>query len=319
MNNLINSDEEINLYELLEINQNSSKNEIKNAWKKLALKYHPDKNNSNNNSNSSEKFIKIKYAYEILSNENLKNQYDKELKLKLGANKILDIFNLNLKNTFINFFNSTETEKIIKLMINKKFVINDLFNFSFELNNIDKLNDFIKKITDITIIIDYDLRDVWMCNPKIIKCQRFTKNNFEELIYPIDFEQIYECEGDEIIINNIKYNGNLIVKINIINTFYFGENYYILDDELYVLINKNRIKENKFYLNFLDGNKYKFNIEKLKNQNKKIGNVYFKKNFGFPKFLFNNISEINLKNTNLSTVDFESNITYSNLFFIILL
>jgi DnaJ-class molecular chaperone len=308
MNDLINSDEKINLYELLEIDSNSSKKEIKNAWKKLALKYHPDKNNNN----TSEKFIKIKYAYEILSNDELKNQYDKKFKLK--TNKIFDI--LNFKDNIINFFNSTEMEKILKLMTKKKDIISNFFNISVELNNFD---NFIKKITDIIIIIDFDLRDVWLCNPKIIKYQRYTKNIFEELIYPIDFEQIYEGEGDEIIINNIMYKGNLTVKINIINTFYFGENYYILDDELYVLINKTRINNNKFQLNFLDEKKYKFNITKLKNQNKKVGNVYFKKKFGFPKYISNNITEINQKNINNTIIDIETNITYSNLFFIILL
>jgi len=318
MNESINFDEKNNLYELLEININSSKKDIKNAWKKLALKYHPDKNNNN----SSEKFLKIKYAYEILSNDDLKNQYDKKLNFYLRTNKIEDIFNLNsknnihnFKNSIINFLNSTETEKIIKLMTQKN-IIDNLFNIPFELND---FNIFFKKITDITITIDFDLKDVWFCNPKIIKCPRHTKNIFEEIIYPVDFEQIYEGEGDEIIINNILHKGNLIVKINIINNLCSDENYYIFDDELYVLINKNRIKNNKFELNFLDGKKYKFNIEKLKTQNKKIGNVYFKKNFGFPKFSSNNINQKNLNNTNISTIDFESNITYSELFFIILL
>ena len=303
---------EINLYELLEIDSNSSDKEIKKAWKKLALKYHPDKNNNNNISN--EKFIKIKYAYDILSNNDLKKQYDKQLKFRIKSNNI--IFDLNFKNNIINFIDLTETEKIIKLMLKKKEIMNELFDLSIEYNN---FNDFIKKITDITITIDYDLRDVWLCNPKIIKYQRCTKEIFEELIYPIDFEQIYEDEGDEIIINNILYKGNLTVKINIINTVFNNENYYVFDDELYVLIDNKRIKNNKFELNFLDGNKYKFNIIKLNKINNKIGNVYYKKNFGFHKFILNNIVDKNLKNINTSIKETKTNITYSNLFFIILL
>lgn len=60
------------------------------------------------------------------------------------------------------------------------------------------------------------------------------------------------------------YKGDLIVEINTVNTTWNNENYYIIDDELYILINNKRIINNSFYVNFLDGNKYKFNIEKLK-------------------------------------------------------
>lgn len=73
---MINFNSQIDLYQILEINSNSSDEQIKKAWKKLALKYHPDKNNDKNYSN--EKFIKIKYAYDILSDKNLKNNMMKK-------------------------------------------------------------------------------------------------------------------------------------------------------------------------------------------------------------------------------------------------
>lgn len=317
MNNIINFDSQIDLYEQLEINSNSSDQEIKRAWKKLALKYHPDKNNNI----SSEKFIKIKYAYDILSNKNLKKQYDDKLKYKIKFSNEINFFNLNLnlKESLSNFIYSTDTEKIIKLILRKKEVYNELFNFSNIYNNFicDKLTDFIKKIIDIKIIVDFDLRDIWRCNPKIIKYDRCTKGIFEELIYPIDFKQEYENEGEEIIINNILYKGNLIVEINVTNMTWEEENYYIIDNELYILIDNKRIVDDIFYINFLDGNKYKFNITKLKKINKKIGEVYYKKKFGLPKFSNNNII---YKNSNLTIgiEDIESNIMYSNLFFIIL-
>lgn len=311
-----NNDGKINLYELLEIKENSSTDDIKKAWKKLALKYHPDKNNNK----TSDKFLKIKNAYDILSNDELRKEYDEKIKLnKLFSsnfNNGLNIFDINLKNYLSNFINSTEIDKIIELILHKKVIMNDLLNITNGFCN--NFNDFISKLTNIEIILNYNLKDIWECKPTNIKYARYTTDVFEELILPIDFIQVYENEGEQIIINNIKYKGNLVIKINIINTYYGGENYYIYDNDLYVLIDKKRIYNNKFTLNFLDGNKYKFNITKLNKISNKLGDVYYKKNFGLPKFT-NFENEKNSINTNISIIEIEKNIQYSNLFFIIIL
>lgn len=311
MNNILfDFDEEINLYELLEIDSNSSNKEIKKAWKKLALKYHPDKNKNISN----EKFIKIKNAYDILSNNKLREQYDNQLyfknKFNYNFNNGFNLFDINLKEYLSNFIDSTEINKIIKLILLKKELSNNLFNDGFFSN----FNDFIKKLTNIEIQLEFNLKDIWECNPKVIKYSRLTRNIFEELIIPIDFIQIYEDEGEQIIINNTLYKGNLIIKINVINTFYGGENYYIYNNDLYILINNKRITNNKFIINFLDDNKYKFNLNKLYKETNKLGDVYYKKNFGLPKFTFNNIDKLN---SNIKNI--ENNICYSNLFFIIIL
>jgi len=60
-------------YKILESDRNATKQDIKKAYKKLALKYHPDVNKS---SDASEKFKKISEAYEILGDDNKKRQYD---------------------------------------------------------------------------------------------------------------------------------------------------------------------------------------------------------------------------------------------------
>jgi len=57
-------------YEVLEISKNSTHDEIKKAYKKAALKNHPDKGGN------SEKFKKISDAYEILSDDNKRSNYD---------------------------------------------------------------------------------------------------------------------------------------------------------------------------------------------------------------------------------------------------
>jgi molecular chaperone DnaJ len=60
-------------YEVLEISKNASKDEIKNAYRKLALKFHPDRNKS---SGAEEKFKEISEAYAVLSDDEKRTRYD---------------------------------------------------------------------------------------------------------------------------------------------------------------------------------------------------------------------------------------------------
>ncbi len=61
-------------YDVLGISKSSSKDEIKKAYRKLALKYHPDK--TKGDKKSEEKFKEASEAYHILSDEKRKNNYD---------------------------------------------------------------------------------------------------------------------------------------------------------------------------------------------------------------------------------------------------
>lgn len=62
-------------YEVLEVNKNASQEEIKNAYRRLAKKYHPDVN-PDNKKETEEKFKEIAEAYEVLSDAQKRAQYD---------------------------------------------------------------------------------------------------------------------------------------------------------------------------------------------------------------------------------------------------
>jgi molecular chaperone DnaJ len=61
-------------YEVLGINRRAAADEIKSAYRKLAMKYHPDQNQGNKE--AEEKFKEVAEAYEVLSDPNKKNLYD---------------------------------------------------------------------------------------------------------------------------------------------------------------------------------------------------------------------------------------------------
>lgn len=65
-----------NLYLVLGITPDASMQEVNDAYKKLALKFHPDHNGGSQD--SSERFKKISFAHEILSDYHKRKQYDQQ-------------------------------------------------------------------------------------------------------------------------------------------------------------------------------------------------------------------------------------------------
>lgn len=62
-------------YEILGVEKNASKEELKKAYRKLAMQYHPDRNQGNKE--AEDKFKEAAEAYEILSNDDKRAKYDK--------------------------------------------------------------------------------------------------------------------------------------------------------------------------------------------------------------------------------------------------
>ena len=92
-------------YQILGVDKNSSSEDIKKAYRKLSLKYHPDKN-PDNIEESQKKFQELTEAFEILSDENKRRIYNIQGKegLKNNANPTFNNMPFgNLFNVFQNF------------------------------------------------------------------------------------------------------------------------------------------------------------------------------------------------------------------------
>jgi len=85
-------------YQILNVSQDASTEDIKKAFRRLALLHHPDRNPENIKS-SEAKFKEINEAYEVLSDEHRRWQYDRLTSLSSYPRRTMaveDIFNENI-------------------------------------------------------------------------------------------------------------------------------------------------------------------------------------------------------------------------------
>ena len=75
------------LYEILEVSETASKEIIEKAYKVLAKKYHPDLQTENDKLIAEEMMKKINEAYDVLSNDEKRKNYDNELATKRQQEK----------------------------------------------------------------------------------------------------------------------------------------------------------------------------------------------------------------------------------------
>ncbi|KAJ4956326.1 hypothetical protein NE237_013109 [Protea cynaroides] len=105
-------------YDILQVQKSASDEQIKRVYRKLALKYHPDKNQGNEEANK--RFAEINNAYEVLSDREKRNIYDRygEDGLKQHAAGGGRGGGMNIQDIFSSFFGGDsveeEEEKIAK-------------------------------------------------------------------------------------------------------------------------------------------------------------------------------------------------------------
>lgn len=240
----------MNYYDILEININSNDDEIKKAFRKLSLKFHPDKNNQ-----AREKFNSITKAYEILKDKSTRELYNKTIQK-----------NIDNKNTLIPY----ENKNISKIS--------------------NKIEDIYKKPECINIKVILTLQDAYTGKNLPISINRTIKENnreynenetiYIEIPSGIDNNEIITLidKGNEINYNNNITKGDVKIFITIDNTTNFKREGL----DLYY-VHKIKLKEAlcgfSFNLSYLDGKIYKFDNNKIINFNteKKINNMGMKR------------------------------------------
>ena len=129
-------------YDILGINKSASAEEIKKAYRKVAIKYHPDKNNGKTSGN---KFELITNAYHILIDPYTRGKYDAKLEYHNNS------FNCSYNSPFgINLFGEdlldNSINDFINLRINESFdsrfnnMFDNAFNMVSDLKNNNKKN-----------------------------------------------------------------------------------------------------------------------------------------------------------------------------------
>lgn len=238
----------MDFYEILQVNQNASYDEIRKSYRRLAKMYHPDKNND---IDSKEKFQKINLAYEMLSNDknrtqysklnsNQKNQFIKFLEYLLNNFpniQILKSFGINFDNYDINYL-----EKLINNDIFNKLNLGEILEFFKSGNVVEKNFNFeevcsdtdtdswskndslyfyslpleFNKINDYNLIINLkvELTDVLLKKNKTITLKRKINDEFINTTFSFDLSHPYIVfsGGGDIDGDSV---GNLIIKLDL--------------------------------------------------------------------------------------------------------
>jgi len=131
-------------YKILGVSKNVNISDLKKKYRKLALKWHPDKNK--NKKESEECFKKISEAYDVLSDDKKRQIYDNQGKEGFGIKNEQYHFN-NLKKKSYNFskFNFRNHDDLFSQMFDRNVKVEYMSSnqYTVKSNNISIYDDYI--------------------------------------------------------------------------------------------------------------------------------------------------------------------------------
>ena len=170
-------------YEILEVSMNASLEEIKQAYRKQAKKYHPDRNP--NNKEAEEMMKLVNDAYEVLSDINKRKKYDDELNYKSSnssnrENKKVykDEYWFNsywynhttkdnrktyglkkeelkvlLEKLVVSYVNARKFEKTVTFKDRRNYIINEVFQGHKLFDDCDNIEEYIKRFFSLDTLV----------------------------------------------------------------------------------------------------------------------------------------------------------------------
>lgn len=151
-------------YDTFEIKESATQSEIKKTYRKLALKYHPDKNNGDKKFENI--FKQINNIYEILSDDKKREKYDYELKKERDFEKDnhtnqADTNNHSAQNKKSKYHNSNKKGKTKKNKFAIIIIISLIISFIVYLNleNKSKNNELKNKTKSIQSTGEVDFNE----------------------------------------------------------------------------------------------------------------------------------------------------------------
>lgn len=168
-------------YEILEVNQDCSQEDISEAYRHLSLKYHPTKASPENKEVYELHFQKLAEAYEVLSDPNKKGIYD--IYGKEGLRKGIVDKNGNLKGAYKFLGNGYEIFEHYMAEKNPFGLIRDREKMSeeplsvFSNSSCGQIKSMPKKISDIKVFLDCSLEELYSGCVKTIKFKKQCLSN----------------------------------------------------------------------------------------------------------------------------------------------
>lgn len=199
-------------YEILGVSRKATEDEIKKAYKKLAIKYHPDKNQGDTSAEN--KFKEVAKAYQTLSDKNKKRIYDLTGSTNDINNGTFDAFNI-----FNSFFERMANKFPFNMdNINSDIKVEIFTSHPSQKQNLEKVEKIEKRTDDIYYNINTKLEDIY--NKKNKKLTLYHKRliNDQYIEVPIDYkiplymkETVFEGEAHHK--RNYEEFGDVIITI----------------------------------------------------------------------------------------------------------